>query len=860
MRRRLFLLVLAITMAPALFAYYHWIIYPNRGVYVPVFTHFDLRVLPNQTVPLFVSEIGVSNLTLGPGDSYNAVLSEIRTAANTWNTVATAAIKVQFNGVFTPGNKPGVTMNSPAIEVIFDDLPPYWYGFGGPMVTGTLATDANGTFTPIITSRVVLERDFTRDTPARPSWSEAFFLTAVHEIGHALGLQHSYASSVMSTDATRAVTKARPLGADDAAGLSVLYPTPKFLATTGSVSGRVTLGGAGVALASVVALSPGSDAVTTLTAPDGTYRIDGLPAGSYFVYAHPLPPFDGEGGSYGVNVQVPQEAGTDVTPGPYFNLQFYPNSTTPTETVFVTPAQVLTGIDFAVTQRSSLSIYDVVTYSYINNQTLVKPGYLLQTAATGTVYLTSALDSLSGLIASQAPVPGLSGTLVGGAESLSPLISYQESPDYYLQFDVKMNMFAGPGPRHLLVSKPGESYVLPSAFVLVKQQPPSFQVTANPDHTVTLTGTSLSAQTQVWFDGAQAKTSVNSDGSLNALVPGGTPGSVAHIVAFNTVDQQSNVDGQSSLFASAQPQVYTFDQGAAPSIQVSPSAVPSGVETVIEVDGTGTAFANDGNSAVGFGTSDVTVERTWVLGPGRMLANIAVNPSALQSANTVTAAAGVQFTTLADQFLLTGASPRTMYIPFSTLAGFYAYPGSTVTLPVAGAGILSAPTIAATWGGISVIVLSTSGNQVTFQTPANMALGPAVLQMTVNGTPVLPIVLPVDAPPPVILSAANASGTIIDVTHPAVPGDTINLIVSGLADPGASVDISRVRVTAGGMDQQVLQVTPNTTPAGTHTVQFVLSVNTPRGSVTNMVVTIDNRVSLPYAFTMRDDIEILPQT
>jgi hypothetical protein len=48
-----------------------------------------------------------------------------------------------------------------------------------------------------------------------------------------------------------------------------------------------------VNLASVVAISPSNPAIATLTNPDGTYQINGIPAGSglsYYVYVHPLPP------------------------------------------------------------------------------------------------------------------------------------------------------------------------------------------------------------------------------------------------------------------------------------------------------------------------------------------------------------------------------------------------------------------------------------------------------------------------------------------------------------------------------------------------------------------------------------------
>ena len=67
----------------------------------------------------------------------------------------------------------------------------------------------------------------------------------VHEMGHALGLQHTFTSSVMSTAVTRATAELAPLDADDIAAISLLYPR-NFGGNTGTVTGTVTAGGAGV--------------------------------------------------------------------------------------------------------------------------------------------------------------------------------------------------------------------------------------------------------------------------------------------------------------------------------------------------------------------------------------------------------------------------------------------------------------------------------------------------------------------------------------------------------------------------------------------------------------------------------------
>ena len=143
-------------------------------------------------------------------------------------------------------------------------------------------------FVPILRSKLQLRSDLTVKQQA--SYSDAFFLTIVHEFGHTLGLQHSTVSATMSTSTTRATTKARPLAADDIAGISLLYPTGTLAATTGSITGRVRLNGNAVNMASVVALSVNGTAISTLTNPDGSYRIDGIPPGDYYVYTQPLPP------------------------------------------------------------------------------------------------------------------------------------------------------------------------------------------------------------------------------------------------------------------------------------------------------------------------------------------------------------------------------------------------------------------------------------------------------------------------------------------------------------------------------------------------------------------------------------------
>ena len=281
LRQRWMARVAALVAAGFLFsnigsAYYYYTYFNSSAApYTPIVARYDLTTLPNNTVPFFVSGTGPSSLY--SGDSFQAVLSQISAAAGVWNAVSTSSIRLAFGGIFSPGT----TETAPGIQIEFsDDIPPGLLAVSAPQTFGDLEPGANGTFIPVYLSLMELPSNLNTVFNG-PSYSEEFFVTLVHEFGHTMGLQHTLASSVMSTYNTTASTKASPLGADDIAGISLLYPAGNYLSTVGGISGRVTLGGVGVNLASVVAIAANTPAIATLTNPDGTYVINGLDPGVY---------------------------------------------------------------------------------------------------------------------------------------------------------------------------------------------------------------------------------------------------------------------------------------------------------------------------------------------------------------------------------------------------------------------------------------------------------------------------------------------------------------------------------------------------------------------------------------------------
>src|ERR1019366_6134365 len=220
------LAAIALALGAPAQAYYHYVHYLTVGRTGPFTIQQEKFNIPaGGTVSFFVNDQGPA--VYATGDSFGSLLGQVKQALAAWDSVSSPNLHVKFGGLETDGQ----TSAAPGGDVIFQDLPPGLLGEGSPTHSGTT----------IVRGTVILANN-TNDG-AGPSYLEAFYTTAVHEVGHALGLQHTWTGSAMSQGVLRNTSRAKPFDADDVAAINVFYPgtlDPKQATTVAASAGSLT--------------------------------------------------------------------------------------------------------------------------------------------------------------------------------------------------------------------------------------------------------------------------------------------------------------------------------------------------------------------------------------------------------------------------------------------------------------------------------------------------------------------------------------------------------------------------------------------------------------------------------------------
>jgi uncharacterized protein (TIGR03437 family) len=418
------------------------------------------------------------------------------------------------------------------------------------------------------------------------------------------------------------------------------------------------------------------------------------------------------------------------------------------------------------------------------------------------------------------------------------------------------------GPEHLLFTLPDDIFVLPQAIQIVQSPPPLVTaVTPNQDGSVTVAGTGLAANSQVFFDSLPGQVTVayaanpadatGQSGSVSVMPPPGPGGQISTITVYNS-------DGQNSTFLQSQTPgafTYSYPPSNPPAANISISQLPQGVSAMVDITTSSMQFCAtpcvDGLTTVGFGSGDITVRRLWVLSPTHAVANVTVSPSALQQETVASVISGFQVYEQGLGFQVAPANPNLPLISLPVVnyspVQNSLYAGTNAVIYGQNLVVNNAtPTISV--AGIGAQVFYSSPTQVYFVIPAQTPTGPVKLDFNNGATRAFPVVLQIDPPPLGIANVLSATAVALGAAQSATPGETITLIATGLNQAQAAAVVLapiRIGIAEGGVSIPVFTVQQAQDNSGDLLIAFVLDASI-TGQQVPVTVTLDGDLSLPY--------------
>jgi len=272
-----------------------------------------------------------------------AELNALRVSFDQWQSIPGTGLRFEDAGIISSEVDVNTSDNT---NVVFWARKSTLVNGGLDDISGTLGV----TFPRVTADNLIQEADivlngvqFNWFTDFRSNQPDQFIeSSALHEIGHFIGLDHSpVGGATMLARGAAGVNAQAGLSSDEIAAARTLYPIGEQLRRLGTIQGRVALDGAGVFGACVfVEDSAGNVVSGTVTGLDGRYELSALAPGNYQVRAAPLD-------SVLANPLARLVSGPDIAPR-FANAEtgFLPTA----NRAVAVAAAVIAGADFAVTK------------------------------------------------------------------------------------------------------------------------------------------------------------------------------------------------------------------------------------------------------------------------------------------------------------------------------------------------------------------------------------------------------------------------------------------------------------------------------------------------------------------------------
>jgi hypothetical protein len=417
-----------------------------------------------------------------------------------------------------------------------------------------------------------------------------------------------------------------------------------------------------------------------------------------------------------------------------------------------------------------------------------------------------------------AMAPGLTASIIGSAASIEPG-SLQYFTGGFLLTWVDTADLKAENPVALAVRLNGDVYVLPAAFTVVPGGAPSVTSVTLPSSgssaATNVTGTNLTANTRILLDGAPAQVlAANKDGSLDILQPPALSGMQAVMEAVNP-------DGQTSFqsLGAAPAPLLTYPQANAPQIFQTPDTVVAGTDTLMVISGVDTHFA-DGQTTIGFGSSDISVRGQWVVSPTMVILKLSVAPAARPGTSYITVATGLEIVTAPILLNIAAADPKQISLRVPVLNAVTGLAG----VPAGGLARIATTGLPAdltgwtlTVGPLPAAFTADANGVLTVQVPTGLGIGAQPVQLIAPANAAMPaiprVILQLDPAPPLILWGVDTpvptgGPVLVTASNPVPLGQSVTLMVYGLSSPsGALPGAGAVWMNIGGAIYPVSSVT-----------------------------------------------------